>query len=143
MSMGSDCGPHQLQGALDALIVERGVRGALVADNDGLPVALRLRTGMDAEGLAALAATLGRLAERVTAELGRGDLDLLALDTDLGLLLVKPLSFGFLLALGEADANLALIAASMADAAGPLQSAANAASRGVAARGGHSNVRDS
>jgi len=117
-----------LDEALRVLTATPGVTGGLVATSDGLPLAVRLRPDHDRDGLAAAAASVGRLVSKAIAELGRGDFQLAALDTDRLRLIIAPLSLGYLLAVAEADANLGVIAAELANAAKAAERAAAAIS---------------
>jgi len=109
---------------LAALTGTPGVQGSLVATEDGLPLAVRLRRDRDPEALSAAAAAMGRISQRALAALDRGDLELSVLDADQFRLMVSPLSLGFLMVVAEPDANLGLIAADMSTAVEALERAA-------------------
>jgi len=115
-----------LDAALEGLLSTAGVVGAILATSDGLPLAVRLPVRQDRDSLAAGAAALAGLAAQVLSRLERGGLDLAIFDADKMRVLVRPLSLGFLLVVGDTEANVGLIAEDMRRAASDLETAAAA-----------------
>lgn len=115
-----------LEAPLEGLISTTGVVGAILATTDGLPLALRLPARQDRDSLAAAAAALGGLAAEVLSRLERGGFDLAVFDAEKMRVFVRPLSLGFLLVVGETEANVGLIAKDMLRAVAGLETAAAA-----------------
>jgi len=111
---------------LEMLTRTRGVLGAVVATEDGLPLATRLRSGHDKEGMAAAAAAMGQLAGKTLERLGRGGLEVATLEASKFTFVVRRVSVGFLLSVTEPEANVGLIATEMGRAAAALEDAAAA-----------------
>jgi len=109
---------------LEALQRTRGALGALVATHDGLVLAARLESGLDAEAHAAAAAVLGRLAGKTLAAINRGELRTMAVQASRLTFLVSPLPIGYLLVLTRPEAELAPTAAEMREAARTIVTAA-------------------
>ena len=109
---------------LEALIGVRGVVGGMVATEEGLPLAARLGSELDEEGLAAAAAAVGGLASKTLIDLGRGDLEVAVLDASKFRFLVQPIAVGYLLVVAEPDANVGRIVTKMTDAAATLEETA-------------------
>jgi len=130
-----EAGPR-LDQPLQALTATPGVQAGLVATDDGLPIATRLRPRQDADALSGTAAAIGRLAATAVAGLGKGELQLGVFDAEQFRLIVRPLSVGFLLVLAEPDANLGLIAGRMCSAAAAIEEIAAGISAENAAPGG-------
>jgi predicted regulator of Ras-like GTPase activity (Roadblock/LC7/MglB family) len=113
-----------LSGPLEALQRTRGALGALVATHDGLVLAARLESGLDAEAHAAAAAVLARLASKTLSAINRGQLRTMAVQASRLTLLVSPLPIGYLLVLTRPEAELAPTAAGMRKAARTIVTAA-------------------
>ena len=79
-----------------------GVRGGLIVTPDGLVVTADLPSQIPAEGLAALAATLGRELEIGGARLGHGAFRTASLYADDGNILLGGSAIGFVILLGDA-----------------------------------------
>lgn len=117
--------------ALETLTETPGVRAAVVAAEDGLPIAMRLQSDQDGEMWAAVASSMGRLAQRVLKRLARGSLEVGVFDTDRYRFLVCPLRVGFLLAVCEPQANVGLVTLEMQAAATALETATEAMADGA------------
>ena len=78
-----------------------GVEGAALISPDGLPLATNLPESMDEERVAAISAAMLSLAERISNELERGDVERVFVEGDLG--------YGILTNCGE-DAVLLVLA---------------------------------
>jgi uncharacterized protein len=78
-----------------------GVRGGLIVTPDGLVVTADLPSHIPAEGLAALAATLGRELEIGVARLGHGAFRTASLSADDGHVLLGGSAIGFVILLGD------------------------------------------
>jgi len=127
MKVDSECAIESgLDAALEGLLSTAGVVGAILATADGFPLAVRLPVRQDRDSLAAGAAALAGLAAQVLARLESGGLDLALFDADEMRVLVRPLSLGFLLVVGDTEANVGLIAEDMRRAASDLETAAAA-----------------
>ena len=109
---------------LEALCGARGVLGGLLATEEGLPVAARMRSEHDSEALAATAASIGLLGSKALASLGKGKLRLAVVDASKLRFLVRRVSMGFLLVVAELETSAGLIAAEMNRAAAALEEAA-------------------
>jgi len=117
-----------LDATLEGLLSTTGAVGAILATTDGLPLAVRLPARQDRDSLAAAAAALGGLAAQVLSRLERGGFELAVFDAEKMRVFVRPLSLGFLLVVGETEANVGLIAEDMRRAASDLEMAAAALS---------------
>jgi len=82
-----------------------GVEGAALISPDGLPLATNLPESMDEERVAAISAAMLSLAERISNELERGDVERVFVEGDLG--------YGILTNCGE-DAVLLVLASKTA-----------------------------
>ena len=82
-----------------------GVEGAALISPDGLPLATNLPESMDEERVAAISAAMLSLAERISNELERGDVERVFVEGDLG--------YGILTNCGE-DAVLLVLASKAA-----------------------------
>ena len=82
-----------------------GVEGAALISPDGLPLATNLPQSMDEERVAAISAAMLSLAERISNELERGDVERVFVEGDLG--------YGILTNCGE-DAVLLVLASKAA-----------------------------
>ena len=82
-----------------------GVEGAALISPDGLPLATNLPESMDEERVAAISAAMLSLAERISNELERGDVERVFVEGDLG--------YGTLTNCGE-DAVLLVLASKAA-----------------------------
>jgi predicted regulator of Ras-like GTPase activity (Roadblock/LC7/MglB family) len=108
---------QELDAILDVLTRARGVLGALVATEDGLPLAVRLQSGHDAEALAGAAGQLRKLAKEALQALAGGELELGVIDTSRYRLIVRGLANAVLLVVAEPEANLGVISRRMSHAA--------------------------
>lgn len=113
-----------LQEPLEMLTKVSGVLGAVVATEDGLPVAARLSAGQDQEAMAGAAAAIGRLAGKTLGRLGKGGLELARFEGSKVTFLVQCVSVGFLLAAVEPGGKEALVAREMGRAAAALDEVA-------------------
>lgn len=109
-----------VSGFVQALAQVPGVIGAVVATDEGLPVAAQAGGHLDTESLAAAAAVLGQLGRRAAAESELGGLDLLVVDASKLRLLVHPIALGHLMALAEGDADTEQVIAALRRAAADL-----------------------
>ena len=116
-------GPR-LDESLEALSRTQGVLGAVLATEDGFLLAARVSPGQDKEGLAAVAATMGRVAADALRRLGRGDLEVATLEASKLTFLVRRVSVGFLLVVAEPGEDVGVIASEMSRAVAPLERAA-------------------
>ena len=82
-----------------------GVEGVALISPDGLPLATNLPESMDEERVAAISAAMLSLAERISKELERGDVERVFVEGDLG--------YGILTSCGE-DAVLLVLASKAA-----------------------------
>lgn len=98
----------------------------MVATEDGFLLAARVSRGQDREGLAAAAATMGRVASDTLGRLGRGDLEVATLEASKLTFLVRRVSVGFLLVVADPGADVGAIATEMGRAAASLERAAAA-----------------
>ena len=104
--------PHEKPGldlALNSLTNTTGVLAGVVAAEDGLPIAVRLRSDQNGEVWAAAASAMGRIGRKVLARLAQGELEIGVFDTDRYRLLVRPISLGYLLAVCEPETNIGLV----------------------------------
>ncbi len=112
-----------IQRALETLTSASKVLAAVLAAEDGLPIAVRLRANQDGDVWAAAASAMGRMGRKALARLGKGELSWGAFDTRKYRLLVRPVSLGYLLAICEPDANIGLIGVELDGAAEALDRA--------------------
>lgn len=115
-----------LDESLEALTRTQGVLGAVLATEDGFLLAARVGPGQDKEGLAAAAATMGRVANDALRRLGRGDLEVATLEASKLTFLVRRVSVGSLLVVADPEADVGVIATEMSRAAVSLERAAAA-----------------
>ncbi len=108
---------------LEMLLGMGGVLGAVVATEDGLPVAKRLPGGHDRDGMSAAAAAMGRLAGKTLDHLGKGRLEVATFEGSKLTFLVGRVSVGFLMSVVEPEAEVELIAKARRQAAAPLEEA--------------------
>ena len=90
-----------LGGTLDTLMGIPGVLAGMVATDEGLPLAARLRTELDQEALAAAAAVLGQLGTRTLKDTESGDLEVVVLDASKFRFVVRPVALGYLMVVTE------------------------------------------
>ena len=130
------CVPHEkprLDLALNNLTGTTGVLAGVVAAEDGLPIAVRLRSDQNGEVWAAAASAMGRIGRKVLAKLSKGELQVGVFDTDRYRLLVRPISLGYLLAVCEPETNIGLVTMELEASANALdQSLALIAPRAAA-----------
>lgn len=119
-------GDESLRRPLEALSKAPGVRGGLVATEDGLPLAILIQGTEDSDALAAAAAALGRAARRALEGTGRGEPDLAVIDTSKLQLIVRILSVGILLVIAEPGTDLEELSPEISRAAHELERAAGA-----------------
>jgi predicted regulator of Ras-like GTPase activity (Roadblock/LC7/MglB family) len=115
-----------LGGTLDALMGIPGVLAGMVATDDGLPLAARLRTELDEEALAAAAAVLGQLGTRTLKDTGRGDLEAIVLDASKFRFVVQPVALGYLMVVTDPLAEADPVLGEMTKAAACLDKAGSA-----------------
>ena len=106
--------------ALNGLTGTMGVLAGVVAAEDGLPIAVRLRSDQNGEVWAAAASAMGRIGRKVLARLAKGELEVGVFDTDRYRLLVRPISLGYVLAVCEPEASIGLVATELEAAARAL-----------------------
>jgi predicted regulator of Ras-like GTPase activity (Roadblock/LC7/MglB family) len=119
-------GDQRLHGPLEALSEAPGVKGALVATEDGLPLAILIQGTEDSDALAAAAAALGRAARRALEGMGRGELELAVIDTSKLQLIICGLSIGILLVIASPGTDLEELSPEISRAAHELERAAGA-----------------
>jgi predicted regulator of Ras-like GTPase activity (Roadblock/LC7/MglB family) len=90
----SDARPED---SLASLLELPGVLAGMVATEEGLPLAARLRSELDEDALAAAAAVLGRLGAKALNAADQGALGLLVLDASKFRFIVRPLAVGYLM----------------------------------------------
>ncbi|HUU53314.1 MAG TPA: roadblock/LC7 domain-containing protein [Armatimonadota bacterium] len=115
-----------LGGALEAVIGVPGVLAGMVATEEGLPLAARLRAELDEEALAAAATVLGQLGTKTLADIDRGELEVVVLDASKFRFVVQPVAFGYLMVVTEPRAKTDPILAEMTSTAAYLDEAASA-----------------
>jgi predicted regulator of Ras-like GTPase activity (Roadblock/LC7/MglB family) len=97
-----------LREALRPLLEVEGVLGGVLCSADGLPLAAALKDGLDEDGLAAAGARLGQLAGGC---LGDDGLEIAVIDASRLMIVVRPVSLGYLTLaanpLGEMEAAIA------------------------------------
>ncbi len=101
-----------------------GVLAGVVAAEDGLPIAVRLRTDQDGDVWSAAAAAMGRIGRKMLRRLDKGDLEVGVFDTNRYRLIVRAVRLGYLLAVCEPEANIGLITMELEAAAERLDRAA-------------------
>jgi len=111
---------------LDALMGVPGVLAGMVATDEGLPLAARLRTELDEEALAAAAAVLGQLGARTLKDVGRGELEVVVLDASKFRFVVQPVALGYLMVVTEPLAEADPVLGEMTSAAACLDEAGSA-----------------
>jgi predicted regulator of Ras-like GTPase activity (Roadblock/LC7/MglB family) len=116
-AQASDAG---LRGSLDSLLAIPGVLAGMVATDDGLPLAARLRSELDEDALAAAAAVLGQLGARTLDGMGRGELTLVVLDSSRFRFIVQPLAIGYLMVVTEPNVEPDPVTAEVISAAAHL-----------------------
>jgi predicted regulator of Ras-like GTPase activity (Roadblock/LC7/MglB family) len=99
--------------SLRSLLELPGVLAGMIATEEGLPLAARLRSALDEDALAAAAAVLGQLGAKALDGMGNGDLGLLVLDASKFRFMVQPLAVGYLMLVTEPDAEAEPVAAEM------------------------------
>ncbi len=110
----------ELGGTLDALMEVPGVVATMVATEEGLPLAARLRTELDEDGLAAAAAALGQLGSRALAGSRHARVQLVVLDASKLRFMVQPVALGYLMVVTEPSAKADPVAERMKSAAAGL-----------------------
>ncbi len=98
-----------------------GVRGGVLVTPDGLVITADLPPRAQVEALAALGATLGRELELGAARLGRGQFRMALFAADGGMLFVGSNRLGFLILLGERNADMASVRMALSRALDHLQ----------------------
>jgi predicted regulator of Ras-like GTPase activity (Roadblock/LC7/MglB family) len=98
-----------MQDILTQLNRVRGVGGALLVSNEGLPIASALRDGTDEAALAAAIGPLVEHAARLGEHLALGAIRVLQTTGTQGTLLIAASGAGFLVILVDPGANLALL----------------------------------
>lgn len=111
---------------LDTLMGIPGVLAGMVATEDGLPLAARLRTEMDEEALAAAAAVLGQIGTRTLKDTNGADLEVTVLDASKFRFVVRPVSLGYLMVVTEPLAATDPVLGEMTNAAAFLEQAGSA-----------------
>jgi predicted regulator of Ras-like GTPase activity (Roadblock/LC7/MglB family) len=89
------------------------VRGGLIVAPDGFVIASELPRSVAVEPIAALTATLGRELELGASRLQRGKVHTAMFSADDGTLFLGLTPIGFVVLLGERDANLTAVRASL------------------------------
>ena len=105
-----DSKKERLSQALDALTATGGVEGAAIVTHDGLLVLSKLVSDVDGETFAAMSAAMTGAAETAVAELGKGDVERVIVESRK----VKLVSAGaggetIVVVLARPDANLGLV----------------------------------
>jgi len=113
-------GNSRVTGALEKLMGMPGVLAGMVATDEGLPLAARLRAELDEEGLAAAAAVLGQLGSKASSQIGARSLELIVLDTSKLRFMVQPLAIGYLMVVTEPLTEADPVAAEMTSAVAHL-----------------------
>ena len=126
MSSESTTKSPGLGGTLDALMDIPGVLAGMVATDEGLPLAARLRTELDEESLAAAAAVLGQLGTRTLKDTGHGDLEVVVLDASKFRFVVRPVALGYLMVVTEPCAEADPLLGKMTNAAACLDAVGSA-----------------
>jgi len=106
--------------AMNGLTGTMGVLAGVVAAEDGLPIAVRLRSDQNGEVWAAAASAMGRIGRKVLAKLSKGELQVGVFDTDRYRLIVRPISLGYLLAVCEPKASIGVVTMELEAAAKAL-----------------------
>ncbi|HEX6615739.1 MAG TPA: roadblock/LC7 domain-containing protein [Gemmatimonadales bacterium] len=97
----------ELGQVVQSLAAREGVEGALLLSGDGLPIQHAARRELDAETVAALAATVAQHAARLGEGAGRGDLTTAVLEFAGGLVvLARAGACDWLAILAGADADI-------------------------------------
>jgi predicted regulator of Ras-like GTPase activity (Roadblock/LC7/MglB family) len=99
--------------SLRSLLELPGVLAGMIATEEGLPLAARLRSALDEDALAAAAAVLGQLGTKALDGMGNGNLGLVVLDASKFRFMVQPLAAGYLMLVTEPDAEPEPVAAEM------------------------------
>ena len=100
----------ELEKVLKEMKKIEGVRGAIIANKEGLLVASFLPAGLDARLLAALAATIAKVSVMTTKELGMGSFSYTIVKASNGYYVCFPIDTEMVLAcLLEKDVNLGLV----------------------------------
>ncbi|MEM5834295.1 MAG: roadblock/LC7 domain-containing protein [Candidatus Aenigmatarchaeota archaeon] len=100
----------ELEGVLKEIKMIEGVRGAIIAKNDGLLIASYLPSGLNAKLLAALAAAITKSSFVSTKELGMGSFTHTIVKASNGYYVCFPVDSEMILAcLLEKDANLGMV----------------------------------
>jgi predicted regulator of Ras-like GTPase activity (Roadblock/LC7/MglB family) len=113
----SDAG---LGGSLESLLSVPGVLAGMVATEEGLPLAARLRSELDGDALAAAAAVLGQLGSKALDGMGRGGLRVVVLDASKFRFMIQPLGIGYLMVVTDPNTEPDPVAAEIILAAADL-----------------------
>jgi predicted regulator of Ras-like GTPase activity (Roadblock/LC7/MglB family) len=112
---------HVLKDIVGGLSKVPGIRGGLLVTPDGLVITADLPARSQVEALAALGATLGRELELGTGRLGRGAFRMAFFAGDGGTLFVGGSRVGFLILIGDRNADGATVRMALARAIDRLQ----------------------
>lgn len=111
---------RDLRGVLAALLKVEHVTGGLIVAPDGLTIAADLPHGIEAEPLSALAATLGRELELRGPRLRRGTFPMAQFASVSGAAFLGSTPVGFIVVLGEPQADWDTIRAALRAAVGAV-----------------------
>ena len=100
-----------------------GVRGGLIVTSDGFVITADLPPRISVEALAALAATLGRELELGRDQPARGTFRTACFSTDVGAIFLGGSPIGFVILLGDADAEPAAVSPALQEAVARLEGA--------------------
>jgi predicted regulator of Ras-like GTPase activity (Roadblock/LC7/MglB family) len=112
---------HVLKDIVGSLSKLPSIRGGLLVTPDGLVITADLPARVQVEALAALGATLGRELEVGTARLGRGVFKMALFAADSGTLFVGGSRVGFLILLGDRNADPSSVRVALSRAIDRLQ----------------------
>jgi predicted regulator of Ras-like GTPase activity (Roadblock/LC7/MglB family) len=112
---------QQVRDILGKLGQLAGVRGGLIVTPDGFVITADLPPPISAEELAALGATLGRELELGMDQLARGTFRTAFFSTDGGAIFLGCSPIGFVILLGDADAEPAAVSPALVEAVARLE----------------------
>jgi len=112
---------HVLKDIVGGLAGVPGIRGSLLVTPDGLVITAELAARSQVEALAALGATLGRELEVGAHRLGRGTFRMAFFAGESGTLFVGGSRVGFLILVGDRNADAATVRRALARAIDRLQ----------------------